>query len=70
MKLETICWTLATAIFAIACGREVPKSNLPAPEYERPSMVPWTGLSDAGSQAPVENTPDASSSVATEVGIE
>ena len=30
------------------CTNEVPKLTLPAPEYERPTSIPWPGETDAG----------------------
>ncbi len=32
------------------CAGEVPKSTLPAPEYERPKSTPWPEHPDAGAE--------------------
>lgn len=33
------------------CGGDVPHSVLPAPEYERPTVMPWPPTADAGSHS-------------------
>lgn len=39
---------LNVSIGLLGCGGDVPRSTLPAPEYERPIVAPWPSQVDAG----------------------
>jgi len=72
MNLNRTCLitTLTVPVMAFACGGEARKSNLPAPEYERPARISWNEIPDAGTREPTQTTPDTSPGETTAVGGE
>ncbi len=51
---------VACSVGLVGCGGDVPRSTLPAPEYERPIVAPWLINADAGRLAqPVALSEDA-----------
>lgn len=50
---------VACSVGLVSCGGDIPRSTLPAPEYERPGVAPWPINADAGRQDPLPGQPTA-----------